>query len=301
MFIYFYIIWVFMRVKLIQVDGDKPNLYLMKRSTYHKLHGDIVGWFTESPDLVYISCIFNWNKDKANSIADYYRGLGCDVNLGGTGINLEYDRDMDDIYPDYTLYDMDYDLGFTTRGCIRHCYFCVVPKKEGFFRVVEHPSRFHDPNHSSVILMDNNILANVEWFKEVAEYLITNRLKVDFNQGLDIRLVNPEIASIIKRLKPMKIWHFAFDSLTYKAEVIRGIRYLYDAGVNLRNCANFYVYLHNDDQYESALKRCQILKSFNCLPYVMINRDCEITKRMRDLKRWTRPQIFFSCDFEQYH
>lgn len=289
-----------MRVKLIQVDGEKPNLYLMKRSTYHKALGDNVGWYVDDPDLVYISCIFSWNKDKAYNIADWYKSKGVLVDLGGSGVSMKYDYEMDNVYPDYSLYDMDYDLGVTTRGCIRKCYFCVVPKKEGDFRIIEHPKHFHDPNHHKVVLMDNNILVNFSWFKEVADYLITNNLAVDFNQGLDIRLMNDEIARIIKQLKPMKLWHFAFDSLDYKDDVIKGIGILYNAGVNLRNCANFYVYIHSDDQFENALERCQILKSLNCLPYIMVNKDTVITKRMRDLKRWTRPQIFFSCDFEQY-
>ena len=290
-----------MRVKLIQVDGDKPNLYLLKRSTYHKQQGDKVGLYTTDPDLVYISCIFKWNSDKARNIASYYESIGCKVNLGGSGINLDYDYEMDGIIPDYTLFDMDYDLGFTTRGCIRKCYFCVVPKKEGSFRINEHPIKFHDSAHKNVVLMDNNILADVEWFKEVAQYLIENKLKVDFNQGLDIRLMTPEIAQIIHNLKPMKLWHFAFDSLQYKDAVISGIKMLFDAEVNLRNCANFYVYMHDDNDYDSAMERCNILRDLNCLPYIMVNRDAEITQRMRNLKRWTRPQIFFSCQFWEYH
>ncbi len=289
-----------MRVKLIQVDGEKPNLYLMRRSTYHKQRGDIAGFYTADPELVYISCIFKWNATKAINIASYYESLGCVVNLGGSGINLDYDYEMDNVFPDYSLYDMDYDLGFTTRGCIRKCHFCVVPKKEGQFRLTEHPIKFHDPSHKSVVLMDNNILIDVEWFKEIANYLIDNKLKVDFNQGLDIRLMIPEIASIIHKLKPIKLWHFAFDSLAYKDDLITGVRMLLDAGVKLRNCANFYVYLHDDNDFDSALERCNILRDLNCLPYIMVNRDAVITQRMRDLKRWTRPQIFFSCEFWEY-
>lgn len=63
---------------------------------------------------------------------------------------------------------------------------------------------------------------------------------------------------------------------------------------------SFYVYLHDDNDYDSALERCNILKDLNCLPYIMVNRDAEITQRMRNLKRWTRPQIFFSCEFWEY-
>lgn len=203
--------------------------------------------------------------------------------------------------PDYSLYpDCDYDLGFTTRGCIRRCHFCVVPKKEGDFHIHQHPREFHHPDHRQAVLMDNNILVNRDWFLEVSDWLRGNNLKVDFNQGLDLRLMTREYAEVIAELHPIKNWHFAFDSLTYRPSVEAGIKMLKDAGVNLRNRANFYVYLHDDADFESALERCRILRAHNCLPYIMVNRDAIRTQRMTDLKRWTRPQIFFQTDFADY-
>jgi len=88
--------------------------------------------------------------------------------------------------------------------------------------------------------------------------------------------------------------------MNYKDEVIDGIKMLRDAGVDLRHKTNWYVYLHNDDAYEDALERCEILRELNTLPYIMVNRDAPRTQRMTDLKRWTRPQIFFSTTFQEY-
>ena len=45
--------------------------------------------------------------------------------------------------------------------------------------------QFHDPKHKKVVLLDNNILALKDWFKENMEYIKDHDLEVDFNQGLD--------------------------------------------------------------------------------------------------------------------
>lgn len=204
--------------------------------------------------------------------------------------------------PDYSIYpDCDYDLGFTTRGCNRSCYFCIVPRKEGRFHINQHPRDFHDPAHRKIVLMDNNILFDKDWFFEVTDWMIANNMAVDFNQGLDIRLMDRDVAKRIRELRPIDKWHFAFDSMDYRDKVLDGIKMLNDAGVSVRNTCNWYVYMHDDDAYEDALERCNILRQNNALPYIMVNRDAPRTQRMTDLKRWTRPQIFFSTTFDEYH
>lgn len=284
---------------LIDVDSKIPNLALMKISARKKEDRHNVGFDIKQPDEVYISCIFKKNKDKAVELASRY---DVSVDLGGSGVSLS--KKLPDEYefmkPDYSLYDMDYDLGFTSRGCPRNCYFCIVPKKEGKFRINQHPSEFHDPKHKNIVLLDNNILFDKDWFFDVTDWIIDNGLKVDFNQGLDIRLMDNDIARRIKALKPIKTWHFAFDSIDYQDYVINGIQMLRNAGVNLRSKTNWYVYLNDDSGYDDAVYRCRLLKEYGTLPYLMINMDAVRTQRMTDLKRWTRPQIFFKHDITEY-
>ena len=148
--------------------------------------------------------------------------------------------------------------------------------------------------------MDNNVLWDKDWFFEITDWMLENKMAVDFNQGLDLRLMDPEIASRIAALKPLHYWHFAFDSMDYKDDVIKGISMLKGAGVDIRRRTNVYVYLHDDSQTEDALERCEILRSLGTLPYIMVNREAERTQRMTDLKRWTRPQIFFKTDYAEY-
>ena len=102
----------------------------------------------------------------------------------------------------------------------------------------------------------------------------------------------------------MSTWTFAFDSMVYRPAVERAIGLLRDAGINLRQMVQFYVYCDDSDgEYgiESAIERCRLLKGWNTNPWVMLNIDRTPTKAMRHLKRWAnQKQIFWSIDISEY-
>ena len=145
-----------MKISLIDVDSKIPNLALMKISAYHKLKGDLVGFNLSNPDKIYSSIIFKKNYGKS------LNGHLSDVPIvyGGSGydLNVKLPDEIEFIKPDYDLYPSEYSQGFTSRGCNRNCYFCLVPKKEGCFKVNQHPKEFYDPKFKDIMLMDNNIL-----------------------------------------------------------------------------------------------------------------------------------------------
>lgn len=291
-----------MKALLIDVDSTVPNLALMHISAWRKSESFETGFNIPDPDEVWASVVFKKNRHKVDGLPFYYPNAKIDIGGSGYDLRKQLPDEVCLMMPDYSIYpDCDYDLGFTTRGCNRKCYFCIVPKKEGRFHINQHPSEFHDPNHKKIVLMDNNILLDKDWFFEVTDWIIENRLKVDFNQGLDIRLMDRDIAKRIRELSPIGKWHFAFDSMDYKDDVIKGIAMLNEAGVSVRNTANWYVYLHNDAAFDDALERCHILRDNKALPYIMVNQDSPRTQRMTDLKRWAHPQIFFQTDFKDYN
>lgn len=288
-------------VLLVDIDSTIPNLALMHISTWKKAQGYKVGFNIPDPAEVYASVVFDWNRHKTDGLRFMYPEAKIDVGGGGIDLHKNLPEEVDRLMPDYSIYPAcDYDLGFTTRGCIRSCPFCVVPRKEGLFHIHQHPREFHAEGHKKIVLMDNNILADSAWFFEVTDWIISHGMKVDFNQGLDLRLMTKEIAERIAELRPIDHWRFAFDSLAYRASVEKGITLLKDAGVNMRNKAMVYVYMDSDADFESALERCEIIRGFNTLPYIMRNRNAEYTPRMHQIKRWTRPQIFFTTDFKEY-
>lgn len=288
-----------MRVLLIDVDSKIPNLALMKISTYHKKRGDEVGFRVDDPDKVYISVIFTKNRNIVKDLIRLYPN--SEIDIGGTGYDLRKRLPFDE-QPDYSLYPMfDYSLGFSTRGCNRNCSFCFVPAKEGKFKHDLHPEKWYNPKFKKIVFMDNNILFDKEWFLKICTWCIEKNLSVDFNQGLDIRLLDVDIATMLTKLKPINCFKFAYDNTNYRDSVIRGIEILKSVGFNLRSKSHFYVYCNDDNSYDDCVNRCREIKLWGSVPFVMVNPDCTPTLRLKKLKRWgCRSIITMSCDISEY-
>ena len=122
-----------MEIGLIDVDSHNyPNLALMKISAWEKSQGNNVEWWNglKHYDRVYQAKVFDDTYTEDNEFC-----IDADeVIKGGTGYSLDNDLPeyIEHIYPDYGLYNItDTAYGFLTRGCPRHCPFCIVGDKEG--------------------------------------------------------------------------------------------------------------------------------------------------------------------------
>jgi len=249
-----------LRVLLVDVDSVWFNLALMKLSATHKLRGDQVFLFRPrqlrwlgvghpknlglsaapigSYDKVYVSCIFPEKRWKALAIAKMYSMLGADVEVGGSGVDLtkRLPENVEHVMPDYELYGLNYSVGFLTRGCIRNCPWCIVPKKEGGIRTHAPLKEFLHRKHDKVMLLDNNLLAHPK-HREFLIELIGRRVEVCFTQGLDIRLINDENAKLLRwlRYKDPKFnrskLYFSWDDLHMEKWVFRGIEILRNHGI----------------------------------------------------------------------
>jgi hypothetical protein len=273
----------------------------MKISAYHKAIGDDVGFSIGDPDKIYASCVFDWNKHKLDGLHLFYPN--AEIDIGGSGISIEKKLPdyIERMKPDYDLYpDMSFSLGHTTRGCIRNCYFCIVRQKEGKLTKWQHPSEFHDERFKTIQLLDNNWMADREWFMETSQWIIDNKLKLIEN-GMDIRLLDDDYAQQIAKLKMASPLKFAYDNDSDRDAVLKGIESLKRHNINIRQNVMFYVYLHNDENYESAVRRCRELKDLGTNAFVMTNRNTNRTKRMKDLARWAnRKWLFWSCDIDDF-
>lgn len=289
------------KVLLVDVDSKIPNLALMKLSSYHKWLGHEVGFNVSEPNLILASVIMKKNAHHVDGLKAFYPDAYIKVGGPGYDLNLKLDETVENMRPDYDLYPgMNYSMGFTTRGCIRNCYFCVVPKKEGKLVQAQHPRAFHDPQFNEIYILDNNWMADRDWFFETSQWIIDQGLKLREN-GLDIRLLDDELAEQLSKFKLASPLHFAFDSEKDLEAVVSGIDMLKAHGIDTKNKTSFYVYCHDDSQYESALYRCNVLKEERASAFLMFNCDKPRTDRIKHLQRWAnKPWLFWSIEADQF-
>lgn len=312
-----------MRIGLIDVDGHNyPNLPLMKISAWHKRKGDHVEWYVpffglcEEYDIVYMSKVFSFTPDYDAPIyaKEVHRGgTGyCITNENGKEIfhrerNFNLPDEIEHIYPDYSLYPeqtKETAYGFLTRGCPRGCSFCIVKDKEGLCsKKVADLSEFWQ-GQKNIELLDPNILACKDW-KNLLQQLIDSRAKVNFNQGLDIRMMTEEKAEMLSRI-PIKEIHFAWDR--YEDKDMIQPKFLEFRSKSTINAHKLQVYCIVGDKerrvLDSDLERIYWLRDNGFAPYVMIYDKEHLPKKheLRKLQRWVNNRyIFWSTEtFEDY-
>lgn len=305
-----------MKVGLIDVDGHNfPNLPLMKISAFHKREGDTVEWYrgilSDHMHRVYMSKVFSFTPDyewaiDADEIVKGGSGYAIALEDGKEVYHKERDNDLPDevehIYPDYSIYGIeDEAYGFTTRGCPRGCSFCHVVAKEGkCSRKVANVDEFWK-GQKNIILNDPNILACPE-HKDLLVQLADTKATVEFNQGLDIRLINNDNIELLQRVKLNHI-HFAFDRWQDKDIIEPRLRAFKEATGYDRNKGKVTVYIlvNYDTTIEQDIYRIQLCRELNFAPYPMIYDKEHCDPIYRKLQRWCNNFIFWRCPtFEEY-
>ena len=236
-----------MHVLLVEPDyyTRYPPLGLLKLSSYHRSRGDSTElvrgkkYPSQVPDRIFVTSLFSWAWQPVWEVIRYYKTQFPNVELslggiyasllpdharrsGADHIHVGINREAEDFIPDYSLVpNWDASILFASRGCIRKCGFCSVPKIEGRLEMKESIKSLLYPGHKKVILFDNDILGAPNW-RDIFDELIEIGLPVDFNQGLDARLVTDEVAERLSKLK-MHAIRLAFDYSGIKKFVERAI------------------------------------------------------------------------------
>ena len=306
-----------MKVGLIDVDGHNfPNLPIMKLSAWHKQQGDHVEWYdplcSGHMDKVYMSKVFTFSPDdeyfiNADEVVKGGRGY-CISLVDGKEVfdkskDLELPYEIEHIYPDYSLYGItDTAYGFLTRGCPRGCSFCHVKDKEGrISRKVADLNEFWN-GQKNIVLCDPNILACKEW-KDLLQQLSDSKAYVDFNQGLDIRVMTEEKAEMLKNVKTKDL-HFAWDRYQDKDIIIPKFKQFKEITGKRDRDLTVYVLCNFDTTIEQDLDRIYTLRELGYWAYVMLY-DKEHLKRghiLKKMQRWVNNRyIFAKCErFEDY-
>jgi hypothetical protein len=308
-----------MRVGLIHVGGALPNLALMRLSTYHKARGDSVFLHPtpmDCPDLVYISTLFTWQQHRVKALAASFPN--SDLQIGGSGwdLTLRLPREVDALRSDYDLYGIDYGMGYSSRGCIRTCAFCPVPKAEGAIREDTPIVELLNPKSKKLALLDNNFFAS-DWRPKIAE-IRARGLIVDWPQGNDLRLLTPEIARALGELRQRGqlaghhfrrrgVLHFAWDlpaNDARRTEVIAGVRLLFAVGFRPRDLR--FCLLVGFPGYDAGeeVERIRTLHELGIEPYVMVYRDYgdeDNRDRLRmDIQHWNNGHAWRRVPFNDY-
>lgn len=275
-----------MKIGILQLDGKWPNLALMK----------LAKWHIDKHDDVTILDLSGYKFD---------RTYGSKIFMGGSGYNIKakLPPNIEEVVPDYELFNMTKGerIGFTSRGCIRNCEFCIVREKEGN---IEEVDLSWMKGALKVILIDNNFLASPLW-KEKLEYFIKNKIKVCFSQGLDIRLINKENATLLSKVKFYnhtfrgRTLYFAFDDPKLASIIKKKVKILVDVGIKPYYML-FYVLVGFNTTLNQDLYRVKLLKDLGVRPFIMIYNNRKDDKKLRDLARWVNLNFYKVVEFKDY-
>ena len=294
-----------MKVRLVDVDGKIPNYALMKISTYHKRLGDDVGWYEPlidnvDTDILYMSKIFTFTDDYE------YLPQNAKIIRGGTGYDYttKLPEEIESITElDYSLYpNCDYSILFTTRGCVRKCPFCIVPKKEGVIHNI--PVCNLNPNGKYIKVLDNNFFANRTWRENIKVLRAFNQ-PLDFNTGIDLRLLTEEQCEELKKTK-IRYIHCAWDNYNDKEKILPKLEMLCKYIKPYKIIVYVLVGFENKEIVETDIERVMTIKSYGAKPFAMgyidfENPKHEKSKSVMDFCRWVnKRQIFAKTSWEEY-
>jgi hypothetical protein len=228
-------------------------------------------------------------------------------------LKLTGDQKIDAIIPDYSMLDtIKYKypasnsyFAYMTRGCVRKCPFCAVPKIEPFyidFLPVKKQIQMITDKYGAkkdLLLLDNNVLASqkfdliIDEIQEAGFYKgakLKNSLRyIDFNQGLDLRLLTKKK---MKRLAELPIYplRIAFDHMSLKDKYVQKIEWAAEFG--FKRLSNYILYNYHDtpeDFYERLRINVELNEKLGTQIYSFPMKYVPIDSRDRKFtgKHWT--------------
>ena len=264
-------------------------------------------WTDEDQHQAFLSVVFTWDLPAAHQRAVWLRQLGYQVHAGGPAVDLMPTY----LAPTATCGNQMPDAlshhnplaTFTSRGCIRQCPFCAVWRTEGALQEL-------DTWPIAPIICDNNLLAcSRSHFDQVID-----RLKpvphIDFNQGLDARLLTDYHAGRLAELDC--IVRLAFDSVDYESSFMDAYQHLRNARFPKKQIRT-YILIGFDDTPADALYRLQTVRALGIDPNPMrynpldaMQRDNHVTppwtryELRRTMRYWANLRYFGGIPFADF-
>ncbi len=295
-----------------------PPLGLLKISSYLKTQGHTTEFIKGmekpkcKPDEIYVTSLFTYAWERVHKTISFYKVKfpHVKITLGGLYASLMPDHakksqadiihtglydETENLIPDYSLVPKwESSIIFSSRGCIRKCGYCAVPILEPNFEPKKSIKNLIYKKHKKVVIWDNNLLAS-PFVHNILDELIELNLEVDFNHGLDARMINLSIAKKLKRLR-VKYVRMAYDLINSREEVKRAIDILKEAGYRGREL--FFYTLHNyNDTPEDFFIRHQDIMKWGVVSYPMRYIPLKALNKNKFIsKNWTAEELEMIAD-----
>ena len=229
------------------------------------------------PDLICVTSIFTyWSKYVKNAVF-YYKNKfkNTPILVGGVYASLmpehckKYTKcsdviqgpipEVENLIPDYSLVDVDYQIIHTSRGCIRKCGFCGtyiiepdwVCKKSIKDEIIK----------KKLVFYDNNLLAN-QYIEDILKELIELKKEkkisyLESQSGFDGRILRkkPRLAKMLKDAgfkNPKIAWDYGVKQAP---KIKEQIDLLIDAGFTAKEISVFMIYNYEPAYEEMEQKR----------------------------------------------
>lgn len=218
-----------------------------------------------------------------------------------------------DKYKDY----LQYSIGFLTRGCIRHCPFCInkledriLPYSKLEWFLDEERDEHNHLIRPYIYLWDDNFLAADPsiWRARLKQLIDTGR-PFQFRQGLDERMLaqsphGEEMAEMLSKARYHGDFIFAFDNWKDRPTIERALKIW--KHYNPKKGTKFYLFCgfkqtkKNKEKFYKDIweifQRIKVLMTYGCVGYLMRHQDYEqapISNLYVQIARWCNQQAFY--------
>jgi hypothetical protein len=207
-----------------------------------------------------------------------------------------YSQVLDRFPPDYSIdWGMEapwdtFSYLFTSRGCPNHCAYCAVWRIEPVHWI--NPDwRLHIQDElPNVMISDNNLSAcPMEHINAVIDYLAEHKKHVVFDNGLDCKLITPELAAGLSRLKFIRNgMRMAFDRIAEDGVFQKAVETLQKAGVPKSQIFAYILFNFTDTPKEADYRARECVR-LGVRPYPQMYTPLHKTDRSSTYigKHWT--------------
>ena len=242
--------------------------------------------FRPEADEVHVSVTFTWDLDEGKRLAEAWGQFYPVVKLGGPALGSPCNGFVPGRY-------VKQGITFTTRGCNKHCPWCLVPEREGRLREI----RNFVPGY---IVQDNNLLqASRGHLRQVFAMLKAKAQErsIILSGGLDATLIDDWVADELRGIRIAQLF-LAADTqgaLRPLEKAVKKLRFL-----ERRRLRCYVLLAFGGETLSDAEARLEAVWGIGCLPFAQLyqppDRFIKYSPEWRALARkWSRPAVMFAA------